>query len=65
MGLKKFFGVSGYMGSKRALSELESEKAEMEHAIVNNHRDVDVCKRRLAEINRELPKARAKVEKED
>ncbi len=65
MGLKKFFSLSGYCGSKRALSELESEKEEMEHAIDNNHRDADVCKKRLAEIEQALPKAIEKVEKED
>lgn len=63
--LKKFFGVSNYIGVKRALAELESEKQEMEHAIDNNHRDADVCKKRLVEIEQELPEARAKVEKED
>lgn len=65
MGLKKFFSLSGYCGSKRALSELESEKQEMEHAIENNHRDADVCRKRLAEIEQALPKAIEKVEKED
>ena len=65
MGLKKFFGISNFVGEKRALAELESEKQEMEHAINNNHRDADVCQRRLVEIEQQLPEARAKVEKED
>jgi DNA gyrase/topoisomerase IV subunit A len=65
MGFKKFFGISNFVGAKRALAELESEKQEMEHAIENNHRDADVCKKRLVEIEQELPEVRAKVEKED
>ena len=65
MGLKKFFGISNFVGAKRALAELESEKQEMEHAIDNNHRDAVVCQRRLVEIEQELPEARTKVEKED
>ena len=65
MGLKKFFGMSNFVGAKRALSELESERDEMEHAIENNHRDADVCRKRLVEIEQELPKAIEKVEKED
>lgn len=63
--LKKFFGVSNYIGAKRALSELQYEKQEMEIAVKQNHRDAEVCKRRLAEIEKEIPKAQAKVDIED
>lgn len=53
MGWKKFFGVSNYCGSGRAKAEKESEIQEMEHAVENNHRDADVCKRRLDELRSE------------
>lgn len=53
MGLKKFFGVSNYCGAGRAESERESEIEEMEIAVRENHRDAEVCKRRLAELRSE------------
>lgn len=59
--LKKFFGVSNFIGNKRALAELESEKEEMEIAIRENHRDAEVCRKRLSEIEKEIPKLREKV----
>lgn len=53
MGLKEFFSLSGYCGSDRAKSEKQSEIEEMEHAIKNNHRDADVCQKRLDQLRSE------------
>ena len=53
MGLKKFFSMSNYCGEGRAKSERDSEIAEMEDAVKNNHRDAEVCKKRLDELRSE------------
>lgn len=51
--LKDFFSMSNYCGAGRAQSEKESEIAEMEDAIKHNHRDADVCQKRLDQLRSE------------